>query len=111
MKYQHRQLASGRWGQFSLIEQMANIGSEVERAISWKKKKNDSYSQMAFERCLELLTLTIADPKNKDRLKELTRLKEVLLDYFLGDNQYSSSEELWHRYFTPFTWAARVTKR
>ena len=33
MSYQHKDLAAGRWGQMSLSEQMANIGSEVERAL------------------------------------------------------------------------------
>lgn len=31
--YQHQQLASGRWAKMPFLEQMANIGSEVERAI------------------------------------------------------------------------------
>ena len=71
MNYQHQQLAAGRWKELSFFEQMANIGSEVERTIQWKKKNNEDYSRRAFERTLELLDLTIADPKNKKRLKEL----------------------------------------
>jgi hypothetical protein len=31
----HKELAAGRWLEFSFMEQMANIGSEVERAIKW----------------------------------------------------------------------------
>lgn len=108
MKYQHQELAAGRWQTFSFFEQMAHIGSEVERTISWRKKKNNSYSQKAFERALELLTLTIADPKNKKRLKELTRLYEILVDYFMGENQFSSSDQLWQKYFYPFNYAVRV---
>ena len=38
MTYQHKNLASGHWHELSLIEQMANIGSEVERAIKWRNK-------------------------------------------------------------------------
>lgn len=30
MKYQHRELASGRWNELSLVEQLGHIGSEVE---------------------------------------------------------------------------------
>jgi len=40
MNNQHKQLASGKWNKLSLVEQMANDGSEGERAISWKKKNN-----------------------------------------------------------------------
>lgn len=107
MKYQHQQLASDRWEKLNLIEQMANIGSEVERAILWKEKGNSQYSQKAFERTLELLDLTIADSRNKKRLRELTRVREVLVDYFFGENQLSSSDQLWRNYFFAFNYAAR----
>ena len=33
MNLAHKDLAGGRWFEFSLLEQMANIGSEVERAM------------------------------------------------------------------------------
>jgi len=107
MKYQHQNLSNGRWFKLSLFEQLANIGSEVERAILWKEK-NREYSQQAFYRSLELLSLTIDDQKNRGRLKELTRLYEVLVDYFAGDNQYQSSDKLWRNYFYPFNYAARL---
>ncbi|MCK5466077.1 hypothetical protein KAI56_01080 [Candidatus Parcubacteria bacterium] len=107
MNYQHKQLAAGGWTKLSLVEQMANIGSEVERTISWKNKNNCDYSNRAFERALELLDLTIENPKRKSCLKELLRLREVLADYFVFDNQYSSSDQLWRNYFYPFNFAAR----
>lgn len=107
MKYHHKNLARGRWSQFSFFEQMANIGSEVERTIAWREK-NPSYSQAAFERALELLDLTIADDKNRSRLKELLRLREVLADYFQFDNTYDSSDQRWRNYFYGFTYAARL---
>jgi len=108
MTYQHQDLAGGRWFNFSLSEQLANIGSEVERTIKWRNKSNQKYSNNAFERALELLDLTIADKKNVKRLKELTRLREILVDYFFGDNQYSSSDQLWQKYFYAFNYAARI---
>ncbi|MFH1233122.1 MAG: hypothetical protein V1649_00520 [Patescibacteria group bacterium] len=110
MSIQHKQLAQGRWNELSLVEQMANIGSEVERTINWKAKGNEEYSQKAFERALELLSLTIDDKKNKTRLKELVRNYEVLVDYFAGENIYCSSDKLWKDYFFAFNWAARKEK-
>ncbi|MEO0095710.1 MAG: hypothetical protein ABIL18_05860 [candidate division WOR-3 bacterium] len=109
MNYQHKELAQGKWFQFSFIEQMAHIGSEVNRAINWREK-NREYSIKATERALELIDLTIIDPKNKRRLKELVRLREVLVDYFYFDNQYGSSDKLWQSYFYPFFYAARKGK-
>ncbi len=108
MRFQHQKLAGGRWRNLSFIEQMANVGSEVERTILWREKRNDSYSQKGFERTLELLDLTIADSKNRSRLRELTRLREALVDYFFGENQFSSSDQLWRNYFFAFNYAARV---
>lgn len=110
MNFQHKELAAGRWFEMSLIEQLANVGSEVERAILWKEKDNQDYSTKAIERALELLYLTIADEKNKKRLKELVRLREVLIDYFYADNQYGSSDKLWRNYFNAFGYAARVRR-
>lgn len=110
MTYQHQQQASGQWFNLSLVEQLANIGSEIERAIGWRNKHNIDYSQKAFERSLELLNLTITDKKNINRLKEPLRLREVLVDYFLFYNQYSSSDELWRKYFYSFNYAARLAK-
>jgi hypothetical protein len=107
---QHRDLAAGRWFQFSLIEQMANTGSEVERALNWKQRGNAEYSTRAIERALELLDLTIADARNRGRLKELTRVREVLVDYFYADNGFGSSPARWRTYFNAFAVAARVCR-
>ncbi|MBI5356006.1 hypothetical protein HZB78_00130 [Candidatus Collierbacteria bacterium] len=107
MSYQHRELAGGRWNKLTLCEQMANIGSEVERAINWRGK-NIGYNRLAAERALELAGLTIADPKNQNGgLKELTRLYELLVDYFFGENKYGSSDKSWRSYFYAFNFAAR----
>jgi hypothetical protein len=108
MNYQHQQLASGRWIEIPFFEQMANIGSEVERAIRWKEKGNKEYSQMAFERALELLWITISDSKNTKRLKELTRLREILIDYFQFNNEYHSTDKSWSNYFYSFNYASRL---
>jgi hypothetical protein len=108
MSVQHRDLAAGRWFTFSLIEQMANIGSEVERAILWRERGNSDYALKAVERALELLDLTIADARHRRRLRELTRVREVLADDFYAANQYGSSGKLWHSYFYPFACAARA---
>jgi len=109
MNYQHKGLKE-RWSEFTIYEQLANVGSEVERAINWKNKGEDEYSRRAAKRALELLHFTIDEYNQFSRLKELTRLYEVLVDYFWGKNTYGSSDQLWQSYFRPFNYAARVTK-
>ena|SRR3990172_11421001 len=110
MGYQHQQLAAGRWQKFSLIEQLANVGSEVGRAINWRNKGNKEYTRLALERALELMDLTITDQKNKTRLKELARVREALVDYFVFDNEYGSTDKKWEDYFYAFNYAARKDK-
>ena len=110
MKIYHQQLAAGRWFELYLIEQLANIGSEVVRAISWRNKKNPEYANNAFERSLELFDLTLQDPKNKKRLREVARAREIWVDYFFGDNQYNSTAEFWNKYFYSFAYAAKMRK-
>ena len=107
MSYQHKDLASGRWERLPFLEQMANIGSEVERALNWQAKNNAAYSQKAFERALELLDLTIYSAKTYARLKELTRAREAIVDYFVGMNQFKSTATSWRKYFSPFAYAVR----
>ncbi len=107
MSYQHKDLAAGRWSKLSFLEQMANIGSEIERALDWRAKNNVFYCQQAVERALELMGLTIEGARNSTHLKELVRVREAILDYFFGANQFISSEALWRKYFSHFAYAAR----
>lgn len=106
MNPMHRNLSTGRWFELSFYEQMANIGSEIFRTISWGKK-NKEYSQKAFERSLELFDLAVMDPKNKKRLKEILRCRELWADYIYGGNQYKQNDAMWQNYFYAFNWAAK----
>ena len=107
MSFQHKELAKGRWGRMSFPEQMANIGSEIERALNWQAKHNAAYSGKAFERALELVDLTLEGAANFARLKELARLREAMVDYFFGSNQFMSTEKSWRGYFSSFAYLAR----
>jgi len=102
----HKNLAASRWQQLAFAEQMANIGSEIERAINWKNKGSEKDFRLAFERALELLDLTIKISSGS-RLGELLRVREALADYFWFDNDYKSTDALWQNYFFAFTWLVR----
>jgi hypothetical protein len=98
-----------RWNKLTFFQQMANVGSEVIRAINWKER-NAEYSKIAIDRGLALLDLTINDVKNHQhgRLRELLRVRETLVDYFYFDNIYKSSDSSWNNYFLAFNYAANV---
>jgi len=107
MNIQHKELEKERWEKMPFCEQMANVGSEVSRALNWLKKGNDDLSKRSVNRALELLGFTIKPIKKFSRLKELFRVREALIDFFYGSNEFSSSEILWRRYFDHFNYVAR----
>ncbi len=107
MSRQHKELTVDRWREFPFIFQMANIGSEIERTLAWRAKNNPFYAERALERALELLELTLESVAGLARKKELCRVREALLDFFVGANEYGSTEESWRRYFAAFARAAR----
>jgi hypothetical protein len=109
MTVYHKELQK-RWHNLSLIEQLANVGSEVERALKWREKSNAEYSASAFERALELLDYTTDGINDFYRLRELKRLREVLVDYFTGDNIYSSNAKSFRNYFYSFNFAASLSR-
>ncbi len=107
----HKDLTPERWFKFSLFEQLANVGTDIARVIQWRNRGDVDHSKRAFDRALELLDLTIADPKNRGaKLKELLRTREALIDYFLYDNEYRTTDEQWQNYFYDFNYAAAIMR-
>ena len=106
-KYQHADLANGRWAQMSVVEQMANIGSEVDRAFHWRNKNNRQLCLNAVNRAFELIDLTLASTRHYPTLKEFARAREVLADYFYAENEYHSTEAWLRKYFLQFAMALR----
>jgi len=90
-----------------ICEQMAHIGSEVHRAINWRKKDKKDLSQNAMNRALELIDLSLTHAKTISHRKEISRLREALVDYFLGENEFCSTDTLWQRYFDHFNYFVR----
>ena len=77
----HRGLASGRWWTLTLAEQLANAGADVGRAIRAKEEGDQCRFDAACDRALELLDLTLADPRWRGpRLREIARTREVMFE-------------------------------
>jgi hypothetical protein len=91
------------------LRELAVAGFGDLAAGRWRTLSD--YSGRALDRALELLGLTIADPKNRLRLKEITRVREALLDYFLGSNEYASSAASWHSYFHAYGMAVALQRQ
>src|SRR2546426_10397453 len=70
----HAELAAGRWRALTLAEQLAHVGSEVDRAIvAWQAHRADRFER-ALARALELFDLTAGgDRWRGHRLREILR--------------------------------------
>ena len=103
----HSGLAAGRWTTYPLSEQLANVGSEVGRALRAHAQGNPQRSSAALDRALELFDLTLADERWRGRRNEICRARELVCDFLVGDNAYGSTTQSLDAYFLPFATAAR----
>ena len=105
---QHQELEQGRWEQMPFPLQMANIGSEVSRAIRWADKGKQDRAKRAAYRALELMDFTIAAAQRLDgsrkrsRLRELCRCREELCDCLLGTNEFKTDANVLQKYYDQF---------
>jgi|SRR5215472_12051319 len=105
----HKELARGRWFEFSVCEQLGNIGSEFERAArAFGRGDRDRFNN-AFDRMLELFDLTAEDMKWREprRLRELRRMREEACDVFHGGEIFGTSIEALQKHYLYFAIAAR----
>jgi len=104
----HSDTFKERWEKLTLAQQLGNIGSEYERALSWKKRGDESKFQNAFERFLELLDLTIANPHvTMPQKKELLRAREIACQELTETN---ATDNYLQKYFYQFALLANKDK-
>lgn len=72
--------------------------------------RDDRLGAAAFDRALELLDLTLADPRSRGRLREIARGRELLCDAAGGRQAYGTTLEDLDRYFLAFAVAARARR-
>ncbi|PIU15915.1 hypothetical protein COT20_01020 [bacterium (Candidatus Gribaldobacteria) CG08_land_8_20_14_0_20_39_15] len=96
-----------KWQQFSLTQQMANIGSEVSRMIAAKERGDALNLQQSTERALEILDLTINSNQKKSCFRELLRLRDVLADYGFNLFNFVVDKRDLNEYFLPFALLSR----
>lgn len=106
----HSGLSAGRWETLSLVEQLANVGSEVARAIKAHDAGHFDRRDAAVDRGLELFDLTAADKRWRGpRLREVLRAREEFCRLFWGDAVPPGAAASLDRYFLHFAVAARRT--
>lgn len=102
VKFEHKELAEGRWEEMPFNLQMGNIGSEVSRSLKWQTKHDERRMNMAIDRALELFDLSIKSNKEHARLKEVCRAREEFCDYFFGKNYFQTDPKKMQRYYDQF---------
>ena len=101
-----------RWLTFTLMEQLAHVGSEVERAIRAHDGDNRGRFEGALTRALELFDLTVADERWRGpKRREILRAREEFCRLFFDPNVPSDSARGLRRYFLAFATAARRGQR
>jgi hypothetical protein len=89
-----------RWATFSIMEQLANVGSEVARTIRAHEAGNASRFDSALARALELFDLTAADARWRGpRRREILRAREEFCRLFFSDTPPADSIPGLQRYF------------
>jgi hypothetical protein len=100
----HKELyESGQWFRMSFPEKLGNIGSEISRANKWKGRDQEN-ATLAFYRSLELIDLTrMKESKlSHSELHEISRFREMWIDFFYGENIYNSSADFFQKYVDAF---------
>jgi len=93
----HKNLSQEKWNSFSKTTQLLNIASELNRFKKWSLDENEMNRNNSLDRAVELLELTINDKRwHKNQfLKELLRLKEVLVSHYLPkQHQIASPKQI-----------------
>ncbi|MDE2874812.1 MAG: hypothetical protein OXU69_07505 [Gemmatimonadota bacterium] len=105
----HKRAAAGAWARLELVEQLGNVGTEVDRTIRAHEAGRTSRFESALERALELFDLTASDPRwHGHRCQEILRAREEFCRLFFDPDVPSGSAEGLRRYFFGFGHAARM---
>ena len=103
----HKTLFKERWFNFSLFEQLGNIGAEYNRFAYWRGEGDEKNAESSFERMLELIDLTIEGAEQKASLKEILRLREAVCGQFVKTTEFEVSTQTLQNYFLQFALVAR----
>jgi hypothetical protein len=107
----HPSLAAGRWHTLTLMEQLGNVGSEVDRAIRAHEQRRQDRFERSLDRALELFDLTANDPRWKGhRRREILRAREQFCRVFFDDTAEPDLADYLRKYFLQFAAAVRNTR-
>ncbi len=97
-----------KWQSMDIFSQMGNIGSEVGRALSAKRRGDEKSMLGAYYRGLDLIDATVDGlvRQKSPRAKEVLRAREEFSEAVMTDKDDVSLET----YFMQFAIAARMQR-
>lgn len=99
------------WFTFSVSEQLGKVGIEYDRALTAKERSDISRFETVAKRTLQLMNLTVEDPRwQNHRQKELRLVREIILDQFYSEHLQPWSKPDLRNYFSWFENRARGEK-
>lgn len=91
--------------------QLGTIGAEIGRACSWQLNSSYGNPDDCIIRATNYLNVLLSSKNlSYGKRREIARIKEVLNDWYYGDNLYQTTLADWDRYFIPFSIAANRLK-
>ena len=100
--------AAAHWGNLTIAEQLAHVGSEVERALRAHDARNGTRRDHALARALELFDLSAADPRWRGpRRREILRAREEFCVLLFADHPPAAAAAGLRKYFLAFAVLAR----
>ena len=97
-----------RWMQFSPVQQMGNIASEITRARTREEQNDINGRNQALVIALELIDLSLDDARWKNGIKEIARLREVVADWYSDTHVYNVPRKALEDYCVSFMLAKIV---
>lgn len=82
---QHSGLTAERWRGFSEAQRILMIGNEMNRATRLMGAADGGSRQLAYERVLRLVDLTVAVAERRASCRELLRWRDLVAELYLDE--------------------------
>ena len=100
---QHASLSPERWSAFSLDQQVLMIGNEMNRATRWMRPEDRASLNLAYERILRLVDLTVEVHDRPTLQRELLRWRDLIAELYIRAEADASAHAAAFRALLLFT--------
>ena len=100
---QHSSLTPERWARFSLDQQILMIANEMKRASALRKPADRGSRELAYERVLRLLDLTVATQSKPTLRRELLRWRDLVAALYVAQDADFTAHDAAFRCLLQFT--------